>query len=135
MGIVFYIILIMQAERQDAGQTWHAVDFDIAGAWHRIFAEQLEFVVDMLTDLSGLLHLHFSVEEAHMKRLEMPEKEYSEHQNRHSEILDQCAQLNIDSYMDRDLTVRDIAALVRRWTIEHVVEYDLNIRKYLPAHA
>ncbi len=92
-----------------------------------------ESAVDSLTDLTKILDLHFSVEEAYMKRLGMPEQELAEHQERHTEILEQCSQLNVASFTNRDLKVRDIASQVRRWAIDHVIERDFNIKKYLHA--
>jgi hemerythrin-like metal-binding protein len=90
-----------------------------------------ESAVDSLTDLTRILDLHFSIEEAYMKRLGMPEQELAEHQKRHTEILEQCAQLNVASYANRDLKVRNIASQIHQWAIDHVIEYDFNIKNYL----
>ena len=93
-----------------------------------------ESVVDNLTEITRILGLHFTVEEAHMRKLGVPEDEYSEHLRKHVEILDQCANLNLTSFNSRDMKVRDIAEQIRTWAIDHVIEYDFNIKNYLPCH-
>ena len=92
-----------------------------------------EYAVDNLTELGKILELHISIEEAYMKRLGMEQEEFDEHCRSHKNILDQFVEMNIASYSNRDLKVKDIASQVREWSIDHVVEYDFNIKKYLPA--
>jgi hemerythrin len=92
-----------------------------------------EFSVDCLTDLGKIMAMHFAVEEAYMQQFGMVHVEFEAHRKRHGEILDQYVEMNNASYMDRDLKVGDIALQVREWTIDHLLEYDFNIKKYLPA--
>lgn len=92
-----------------------------------------EYAVDNLTDLGKILILHFSIEEEYMQQLDMPQDEFEAHRKRHQEILDQWARINVASYSSRNLKVKDIAEQVRTWAVDHVVAYDLNMRKYLPA--
>lgn len=88
--------------------------------------------VDNLSELTRLLDFHFASEEAYMRQLEMPEQEMAEHHRKHQEMMQQCVDLNLDSFRNRDLKVCDIAAKISQWAIDHVVEYDFKIREYLP---
>lgn len=90
-----------------------------------------ELANEALTELGKFLQLHFAIEEANMKQLGMPEAEFAEHHNRHEEMLKQYAEVVIEAYENPQRKVKDIAAFVREWGIDHVVAYDLNIKKYL----
>jgi hemerythrin len=90
-----------------------------------------EAAVAALTDLTGLLEQHFAVEEAHMRRLGMRRDDIQSHRAEHNNILAQCAALNIASYTDRSLKIRDVASQIRRWAVSHVLDYDLAIREYV----
>jgi len=92
-----------------------------------------ELVVDCLTDLGKILDLHFSVEEAHMRQLGVPHDEFAAHCNSHMEILNQYADMNIAISQKKELKVKDVANQAIQWAIDHVVEYDLGLKKYLPA--
>jgi len=86
-----------------------------------------EYSVDCLIDLGKILALHFEVEEAHMQQLGMVQEEFAAHRAKHTELLDRYAEMSFTFYTDRDLKVRDIAAQVREWTIDHVIKFDFNI--------
>jgi hemerythrin-like metal-binding protein len=92
-----------------------------------------EFTIENLTDLGRILEMHFAVEEAYMQRLGMTRDEFEAHRQRHFEIVQQYVDMNIASYKIRDMKIKDIAQQIMGLAIDHVVEYDLNIRKYLPA--
>ena len=77
--------------------------------------------VDGLTDLSKILEIHFSIEEAYMRQLGMEQQEFSAHSQKHREILGQLVEMNIAFYANRDMKVRDIASQVRELAIDHVV--------------
>lgn len=91
-----------------------------------------EAAVDRLTELGKILDAHFTIEEAYMKQLAMPEAEFAAHQAEHQKFLEHYAEMNISSYMRRDRKVMDIASHIWQMALDHVVEYDIKIKKYLP---
>jgi hemerythrin-like metal-binding protein len=122
-----------------------AIGVETLDAHHQLLAEIIgklmrdpeaalhsEYAVDNLTDLGKILTLHFSIEEDYMRQLDMPPAEYLAHRKKHQEILEQWARMNIASYANRNLKVKDVAAQVRDWAIDHIAEYDLGIKKYMP---
>jgi hypothetical protein len=40
--------------------------------------------------------------------------------------------MNLATETNRNLKVSDTTAQIMEWAIDHVVEYDFNIKKYLP---
>lgn len=92
-----------------------------------------EGLASVLEDLEQLLRMHFVVEEGYMKTLGMPADELKDHLGQHREILDQAAIVISDAASGGVASVKDIAGKVMPWVIDHVVEYDMNIRHYLSA--
>lgn len=94
-----------------------------------------ELVVDILTDLGKFLILHFQTEEAMMRQLGMPEKEYEQHIRAHNQIIDEYAELNLQAAHGRHQTSMEIFALVRAWLHDHLHSNDIKLRDYVPARA
>lgn len=92
-----------------------------------------EAVVDILTKLGKSLADHFRSEEIIMRQLGMPAERLAEHVRAHNRILDQYAELNIAAAGGTPYRAADVFVQVVDWVGHHMVEYDLDIKAYLPA--
>lgn len=110
----------------------HKAIFEICGHLQAIPDALIysEAATDALTELGRLLGMHFSIEEAYMRKLGMPPSEIEAHAREHTEILEQYAELNWTALMREKVHIRDIVGQVRRWAIDHVVDHDLAIKAY-----
>ena len=75
---------------------------------------------------------HFKNEERILKSFAMPEHEILSHIHAHSDILDQYVQMNLDLIEGKTLFRDDALVIVKHWVITHILNYDLQIRDYVP---
>jgi hemerythrin-like metal-binding protein len=90
---------------------------------------------DVFSKIGRLLESHFETEESLMKHHGVPADWFEAHRQEHTRILSECADIDLQVMAGRILTVTDIFPLLREMIIDHGVQYDLDIRKYLPPKA
>lgn len=88
---------------------------------------------ELLSQLGREITEHFSHEEALCKALGMPAAEAERHQQAHTRIVEQYVQLNLDLMRGIIPDHQQVAHLVGEWIVGHILQYDLDIRRYLPA--
>jgi hemerythrin-like metal-binding protein len=89
-----------------------------------------EAAIDYLTEMGKIFALHFEAEEAVLKKLGMAAEALEKHTRKHTEILQEYADLNLQVMESEGAKVKDILDTVKAWVVDHVVDYDLDIRKY-----
>ena len=92
-----------------------------------------ERFTSILSQLADQINSHFTSEEKFFKSLPMPADEIASHVKAHTDILNQYAQLNFELMQGKALNRTDILVLIKSWIVEHVIRFDLNIKKYLPS--
>jgi len=50
----------------------------------------------------------------------------------HNHILEECAQFDLDLMANKGLEQSDTLQMINRWLHTHVVNFDLEIKQYLP---
>jgi hemerythrin len=75
--------------------------------------------------------MHFENEETFLQSCGMSDTEVAEHVAAHSDILDQYAELTFGFMDGQTLSRSEMVLMIKRWILEHLVRYDLKIRKYL----
>lgn len=83
-----------------------------------------EHVVDILSLLGQQLIDHFEAEERHMHAQGMAPHEIERHRIAHNQILDQYAQLNLDTVQGRPRTAAEIGERVKVWVRDHLHTFD-----------
>ncbi len=73
---------------------------------------------------------HFKNEEELMKRSNMPADEIDRHIKEHSRIINEYVALQEKIMANPKSKVRDVLHHVEQWTVAHIAEYDLAIRRY-----
>lgn len=91
-----------------------------------------ERFTDFLSQLGNQLRKHFTNEESYLKTLPMPANEIAGHVEAHTTILQQYTQLNIDLMHGKNLNHGDILLMIKGWIFGHVIQFDRNMKKYLP---
>ena len=95
-------------------------------------ADSTESCSEILSQLGGQINAHFTNEETIFKSFGMPVDEIASHVQAHTDILDQYTRLNFDLMQGKAFTRSDVLLMIKGWIIEHVICFDLNIKKYLP---
>lgn len=90
-----------------------------------------EAAMDGIAELGNILQSHFFVEEAYLRKGAMPAQEVKAHCKEHKDILDEYSMLYASLTTDQSVLISNLANRVRSWAIDHVVTYDIDIRKYL----
>jgi hemerythrin len=88
---------------------------------------------DILNNIGNQIQAHFKSEEIYLKSFGMPAQEVEEHVQYHYDILEEYADLNMDLMNRKALTRPDVLQMIRNWIIEHILKYDIGIRKYVAA--
>lgn len=86
---------------------------------------------DELSQLSQRLIRHFLNEEAIFTSLGMPEDEAKAHLHAHQSIIENTVDLSLRLMRGDRIGSEEVVKIVHDWVIEHVVQHDLNIRRYL----
>lgn len=90
-----------------------------------------EAITDFLTEIGTVLKIHFDTEEAMMARLGMNTTEIEAHKEEHQTILDDLARFNRNLMDNPGVQLEDFLETARKWTIDHIVNRDLDIRRYV----
>jgi hemerythrin-like metal-binding protein len=104
--------------------------------WIRILEEteslpESNDFIDAVIRLGELIYMHARNEELILATTSMPESEVKMHKAAHTQIIEQFANLSFMLLEGERLTRVEILRRVRRWIIEHHIEYDLKIRAYI----
>jgi len=87
---------------------------------------------EVLGQLGCQIGAHIKNEERILESFAMPEHELLSHIQAHSDILDQYIQMNLDLIEGKTLFRDDALVIVKHWVITHILNYDLQIRDYVP---
>jgi len=74
---------------------------------------------------------HFTNEERILRSCGMPMVEVDAHVEAHNRILDEYALLDVDMIDNSYGEAWDVSRMIRSWILDHLVEYDLKICKYI----
>jgi hemerythrin len=88
---------------------------------------------DILSRLGIEIDAHFHSEERVFTSCGMPDDEVADHIHAHTEILEQYTELNLELMQGRRFARSEVLLMIRDWIIDHLLTYDLRIRKYLPS--
>ncbi len=99
--------------------------------------EEKELILTSLSQLYNYAYDHFMREEAIQRKIEFPDR--SEHGNEHKRLLEELSELknNIKTnYKKEDIDKRydEIVSFLRHWLIDHVLNTDMQLKKYLKNH-
>lgn len=84
-----------------------------------------------LSSFYRLLALHYDTEELQMKRLQLPSAKLDAHVKAHSDLLGALTDIFVQQVDGQSPErVSDIAPLLQKIMIDHVVEYDLDLADY-----
>lgn len=86
---------------------------------------------EILSQLGRQIDAHFVSEESILMACGMPPEELAEHLSAHEEILEQYTRLNLDLMAGKVIGQQSILQMVRGWIVDHVLQYDSRIRRYL----
>jgi hemerythrin len=86
---------------------------------------------DILNKIGEQISEHFESEEGYFKSCGMPLNEVDEHIQAHNDILEQYCTLNLDLMVDKALSRSDILLMIKSWIFDHVLTYDIKIKKYV----
>jgi hemerythrin-like metal-binding protein len=108
----------------------------LIGALNRLLADDgagpaSELFTSVLTQLGRELDDHFRHEERHFALLGLPEPMAAAHIAAHGEILSQYAQLNLDLMRPHRHARSGLLVLLRGWIVDHIVSFDLGLRRYV----
>jgi hemerythrin-like metal-binding protein len=92
-----------------------------------------EEISETLTGLGEQLGWHFRSEERIFGSCGMPRADVLRHVRAHHEIIEHCAQLNVDILGGKAVVVADVAQLLKVWIVDHLLEHDVKIQKYVTA--
>ena len=95
-----------------------------------LFARGNDFLT-AFDQLGAQLKAHFTNEERVLKSLSMPIDVVEEHVNSHNEILEDYARLQLDLMRGNIPSRPELLQMVKGWIIDHVADYDLELKKYL----
>jgi hemerythrin len=94
-----------------------------------------ETFTDILGKIGKHVQTHFESEEAYLMSCGMPTDEVEAHFRAHDKILEEYADLNLDLMNAKALAPADILQTIKSWIVDHVLTYDVAIRKYARAAA
>ncbi len=88
---------------------------------------------DILSHIGPQISAHFDSEESVLKSCGMPAHEVAEHVEAHTAILEQYAQMNCDLMEGKPISRTEALLAVKGWIVDHLHQYDCNIRNYVRA--
>lgn len=92
-----------------------------------------ETAAELFEELGQRLEEHFSTEEACLGRSGMPPAAVAAHVRDHQRIMEQYVDIHFAIMAGQKLRVADVLDQAYHWAIDHIVEYDLDLKKYPPA--
>lgn len=90
-----------------------------------------DVVEKILTRLREYTVRHFHDEEVYMSEVRYPRR--GEHQARHQELVHAVKLFQRDLYKHRDVPVEQLRELLKSWLIDHILEQDMKIGKWVRA--
>ena len=94
-----------------------------------------EAMSDVLSGLTKQIHEHFRTEEAFMLELGLPDDQYHAHRAAHISILEEVAQIHLDTMYGKNHELPEVVATVAKWVQQHLVDFDLALKPYIAGHA
>lgn len=92
-----------------------------------------EVAAELFEELGQRLEEHFSTEEACLGHGGMPPAAIAAHVLDHQRIMEQYVDIHFAIMAGQKLRVADVLDQAYHWAIDHIVEYDLELKKYPPA--
>ncbi|SDK56775.1 hemerythrin [Maridesulfovibrio ferrireducens] len=83
----------------------------------------------LLSKLREYTLFHFAAEEAFMEEIEFPQRR--KHIARHAELKRKVKAFQYARFHHEDLTSEDYKKFLSAWLLEHILDYDFKIIKYL----
>lgn len=83
--------------------------------------------LEAFSHLGSMLIKHFQDEEEVFTSGGMPVHDAFEHIAAHTRIIEQYAEINFDVMSQKPDALGSLASLLKRWIIDHLLEYDLKI--------
>jgi len=93
---------------------------------------QTEFFSEILSQLGQKISAHFDHEEEIFKSFGPPPEVMRSHILAHNEILNQYTELNLGLMAGKVISRSDVLRMIKRWVVDHVLTFDLEIRNYIP---
>ena len=90
-----------------------------------------EVISDVLSDLTKQIHDHFRTEEAFMLELGIPDEQFKAHRIAHLSILEEVAQIHLDTMYGKNHALHEVIATVSKWVQQHLVEFDLELKPFI----
>jgi len=86
---------------------------------------------EIISELSARIVQHFEYEESVMQQLQIPEEMLRQHEAAHQEILDEMANLHLNSMLDGYASAASLVPKVSQWVLNHHLKFDLSLRPFL----
>lgn len=93
-----------------------------------------ESITDAMTTIGRLIREHFNSEEKVLAQLGAPAADIEAHKNDHTRLVNEYVDLLMNMINGKPVCPERLGAFLRGWLSEHIVNYDLKIREYLPSH-
>ena len=90
-----------------------------------------EAMSDVLSCLTKQINEHFRTEEAFMLELGLPDDQYHAHRAAHISIMEEVAQIHLDTMYGKNQDLPEVVATVSKWVQQHLVEFDLALKPYI----
>lgn len=91
-----------------------------------------EAAAELFEKLGHTFMKHIADEEAYLHEIGMPTREVAAHVDDHRKFFELYVDINMTLMQGNPVPVADMADRLRSWVIQHVVEYDLDMRRYEP---
>lgn len=91
-----------------------------------------ESISEAMSAIGKLMREHFDAEEKVLVQVGAPADAVEAHKNDHTRLLDEYVGLIMNALDGRPPVPSELAAFLQGWLTDHIVNYDLKIRDYLP---
>jgi hemerythrin-like metal-binding protein len=86
--------------------------------------------LEILSQLGDQLRKHFDNEECFIRSCGLSDERVAAHLAAHDAILEEFVHLNFDRMQDASRSFPETILLIQGWVVDHILNYDLEIRKY-----
>lgn len=93
-----------------------------------------ESISEAMTTIGRLIRSHFNSEEKVLEQLRAPAADIAAHKEDHTRLIDEYVDLLMNTINGKPVEPAKLAAFLKRWLTEHIVNHDLKIRDYLAPH-
>lgn len=90
-----------------------------------------EAVSDALSRLTTQIHKHFKTEEDFMAGLNMPAEMFLEHEQAHTQIIEDLTEIHLETRHGLGVPFEEIIKRVAAYVNDHVIEFDLLLKPYI----